>query len=333
MQIFRRFKQFLKHFLPSSAMTLNSRLDDIEGELYEQRMLTLQLMMQIQRLSGKGRDELLTRTYGRAYRLSHVLPHGKLHFEMDLCGHCNLKCEGCAHFSPLAGESFTDLDEARKSFERLSELAGGEVEYIHLLGGEPLLHPQVTDFFEMARECFPVGRIELVTNGVLLPTMPESFWQVAAKERITISVTKYPIKLDIEKIFELASKHDVTLQFYNHSDEGELCFQKLTLDLSGGQDATESFMDCYLANECIFLKDGRLYPCSIISHVNYFNDYFDQNLPVTQEDSIDIWEAQSLEEIMDFVSRPVPFCRFCNIRSRQGGQKWKMGKQEISEWT
>ncbi|MDR2096978.1 MAG: 4Fe-4S cluster-binding domain-containing protein, partial [Spirochaetaceae bacterium] len=64
-------------------------------------------------------------------------------FQVLLCEHCNLNCKGCGACSPLAGESYLDPASYEKDCERLSALSGGIVEYIDLLGGEPLLHPEI----------------------------------------------------------------------------------------------------------------------------------------------------------------------------------------------
>lgn len=82
-----------------------------------------------------------------------------LNFEVSLTEHCNLNCVGCSHFSPLAEPAFADFDEVSRDSQRMAQLLNGKVRYIHLLGGEPLLHPDLIRFFGMARGCFPKGEI------------------------------------------------------------------------------------------------------------------------------------------------------------------------------
>ena len=337
-------KRFLKKFLPMSAKQSNFEFRCLEHEMAEQRMLTLQLMMQLQRLESSKdqnispsqlsrKQELLAASKGRVNCIKHITPHTKLRFEIDLVGHCNMTCAGCAHFSPLCKEEFVNLLETKLDFERLSELFGGEVEYIHLLGGEPLLHPQIAELAEMARYYFPIGRIEIVSNGTLLPNQDKHFWEVCRDKNITLSVTKYPTSFAYEELPALAALHGVKFQFYNHSADETVTFNKLKLDLSGNQDPDLNFLNCYLANECIFLKKGRLYPCSIISHIGYFNDYFKQDLPVTGRDSIDIYDVQNKDEILNFLAQPVPFCAYCDIAGRKHSLSWRPTEKDISEWT
>lgn len=62
--------------------------------------------------------------------------------------HCNLKCAGCTHFSSIAKEEYLDIGEFQKDITRISELTNSRARFINLLGGEPLLHPQVEAFFQ-----------------------------------------------------------------------------------------------------------------------------------------------------------------------------------------
>lgn len=336
-------KRFLKKFLPMSARQSNFEYRCLEQQMAEQRMLTLQLMMQLQRVEESKdpnaslsqlsrKQELLAATQGRPGRIRHITPHTKLRFEIDVAGHCNMVCAGCAHFSPLCREDFADLTETERDFARLSQLFGGEVEYIHLIGGEPLLHPQIAEFAALARRYFPIGRIEIVTNGTLLPRQDKSFWQTCRDCDIILSVTRYPTSFKYEELPALAALHGVQFQFYNHSGEETVTFNKLKLSPLGGHDPDRNFLNCYLANECIFLYQGRLYPCSVISHIRYFNEYFNQDIPVTDKDSIDIYAAQTKKEILDFLAQPVPFCAYCDIGGRKHSLPWRLTKREISEW-
>lgn len=337
-------KRFLKKFLPMSARQSNFEFRCLEHQLAEQRMLTLQLMMQVQRLEAYGdpnyspeklsrKQSLLAASKGKPGCIRHITPHTKLRFEIDLAGHCNLSCAGCAHFSPLCQEEFADFSETERDFTRLSQLFGGEVEYIHLLGGEPLLHPQISEFIALARRCFPKGRIEIVTNGILLSQQDKQFWQACHDCDITLSVTRYPISFDYDELSVLAASHGVTFQYYNNSGTETVTFNKLKLDLLGGYDSERNFLNCYLANECIFLNRGRLYPCSVISHVRYFNEFFQRNLPVTHQDSIDIYAVQNGREILEFLAQPVPFCAYCNVEGRKQNLPWRTTSWDISEWT
>ncbi|MDR0328557.1 MAG: hypothetical protein LBI05_09715 [Planctomycetaceae bacterium] len=107
--------------------------------------------------------------------VSHITPRARLrNFEVHLVEHCNLKCQCCNHYAPIAEERFLDMETFEKDFERMSLLTGANVEFIRLLGGEPLLHPNLLQFFPIARRLFPNRywiNVEKATTG-----LPVSIW-------------------------------------------------------------------------------------------------------------------------------------------------------------
>lgn len=44
----------------------------------------------------------------------------QIRFIVDIVVHCNLNCKGCGHFSPLASESFLDLETFENDLRRLN---------------------------------------------------------------------------------------------------------------------------------------------------------------------------------------------------------------------
>ena len=44
--------------------------------------------------------------------------------DVQVCGHCNLRCAGCMHFAPTSGESFLDLDEYERDLGQFSRIEG-----------------------------------------------------------------------------------------------------------------------------------------------------------------------------------------------------------------
>jgi hypothetical protein len=264
-------------------------------------------------------------------------PTGRtLHFEVALTAHCNLNCQNCNHFSPLSEKWFADLNTFSKDIERLSSLFGKKAAWIHLLGGEPLLHPEVEKFFAVARSAFPNARIQLVTNGLLLSQKKDSFWQECFTQNIEISVTVYP---GMEKQFKTARNKgisfgvDVTV-FGGAEVISDKTSSHFPLDLTGSQSYKESFLQCPLPpGKCSQVYEGHLYPCAHAAYIHRFNNYFGQSLPTCEEDSLDIHTAKNAKEIMDFLARPIPFCRFCNVKKISHNHLWGQTKKDIREWT
>ena len=252
---------------------------------------------------------------------------------IHLADHCNLNCRGCDNFSPLAPEVFADISVVEKDLKRISELSKGRVCEIQLLGGEPLLHKRVNDFFNITRKYFPYTPIKMITNGLLLPSRNDEFWDCCRKNKIEIVVTKYPIKIDHNAIEQLVKSKNVKFNFYGRTDIVSKSMQCMPLDISGSQNARDSFLRCSAANRCIALDNGKIYTCTTIPYIKYFNQKFNQNLEVTENDYIDIHKAESFDEIMKFLSNPMPFCRFCNQKEIIWDIGYGVSNNNIEEWT
>ena len=74
-----------------------------------------------------------------------------------------------------ADKEFPDFDEMDRDLKRISELTHAEVNEIVVSGGEPLLNKDINDSLTMVRKHFPETNIKLITNGLLVKKMPESF--------------------------------------------------------------------------------------------------------------------------------------------------------------
>lgn len=256
----------------------------------------------------------------------------KIQFEVHLANHCNLNCQMCDHFSPIAKESFLSPTSYESDITRLGNIFDHQAAYIRLLGGEPLLHPRVPQFFSLTRMHFPHCSLELYTNGLLLLSQTEDFWAACRKFSVKIVVTKYPICFDYGATEKLAQKYQVEFAYTCEHGEPIKTSWRLPLDIIGQQDPNDSFKKCDMGNVCVFLKDGRLYPCTVAPNAFNFNQYFHQKLEISDNNSIDIYTTGS-KEILEFLARPIPFCKYCNVDSRQENIPWRVSKKNISEWT
>jgi len=265
--------------------------------------------------------------------------------QFDIAHHCNLNCQCCTHFSPISDKYLLDINEFERDIKRLADLTDCNVN-LNLMGGEPLLHPQLVDFCRIAREILPTSRIVITTNGLLLVKKENdqngNLWQAIKDYDVTLHVTTYPIKLDYNAIDEKAKKYGI--KYHRFVEAGEVIrkeknnvstVEKVTtlfpFDLNGNVPKYQ-FIGCYDFHRCIGLIHGKLYTCPIIPGAEYFNKYFHQNLEVTQNDYIDIYEAKSFEEIAEFLSHKPYFCRYCNVKGRHS-LPWAISKRVITEWT
>lgn len=252
--------------------------------------------------------------------------------ELNIVNHCNLDCRFCFHFSCVAPEYVVPLETLEKDLRCFSDVMRDSLGTLKVIGGEPLLHPNLEEILVLGRTHFPNATIWLVSNGVLLQKKPENFWLTCKENDIVIVVTKYPINLDFEKMEELAQSHGVRFQFTNGIGTVKT-MNKLPLNLKGTCDPKVSFDHCHMGKNCPMLLHGKLYLCPVAAKVYTFNEVFEQNIEITKEDYIDIYSNPTLEDITAFRSKPAPFCKYCNITEVVTELPWERTKGAMEDWT
>lgn len=261
------------------------------------------------------------------------IPKKNLEFVVDLAEHCNLNCQNCDHFSPLAEEHFTDINIFERDIKRISEIMGDKVSCVDLEGGEPLLNEDVSKYIEIVHKYLPETQVQIFTNGILLEKMSQEFWETCHNHNVTLEITKYPIKFDYDKVKTLAEANKVNFRYFRGDVVVKTSMHK-PLDLEGKQDKYRNFNACYMANgNCPMLKNGKLYGCTLTPNIDTFNKYFGKDIEVTKKDYIDIYDDISAEDVFEFLCNPTPVCRYCKVNEWTYDNEWKTTTRKIEEWT
>lgn len=257
----------------------------------------------------------------------------KIKFEINLAEHCNLNCRSCSNFSNIAEPELVSIESFTSDMKRMGELFGHVCERIYLIGGEPLLHPEICAMMKIARENFTEGNIFVYTNGILLGKQEDKFWETCRDNNIDILISAYPIKLDMESIRSSAEKFGVSVKWALNQKENERnIFTVEAINLAGTGNVKLNFAMCSRACGCITLKHGRLFTCTFAAHVEHFNKRFGQNVNITEADYIDIYKTDDPDEILRRLSEPIPACRYCDKLKLPKTITWGHTKQEMSEW-
>lgn len=263
-----------------------------------------------------------------------LLGHEKptlFHLDVHLTDHCNLNCRGCEHYSSISKPVFADFEEVRADLARLASLFK-TIEQIYLLGGEPLLHPQVNDFIYGTRELFPATRLYLMTNGILVTRMDDDFWKALADTKTTLLCDSYPINIDRARINELGVLHGVTIEWMAETSE----FFKIPVDVTGSQNAAASFNRCRGLSNCAIVRDGKIYPCAHIAYAHILIDEFGEErdldaLVPREGDFVDIYKTDNGDEIIDALMSPSPWCANCAFDDFST-YEWGRTDRDPREW-
>ena len=82
---------------------------------------------------------------------------------------------------------------------------------------------------------------------------------------------------------------------------------------------------------CTTLRNGKIYLCPIVANIHIINKHFNTKFNVSEKDYIDIYKVKNIKEILKFLHKKIPFCRYCDF-SKPSIAIWTISKKELSEW-
>ena len=309
--------------------SVDKKVVDVKDEIREAREMTIREV----KIAAKYPDKIVReiRKYEKKLirssmqpRLSRVIAH--------IIDFCNLNCKGCNTFSPLADKTLVSHETIIKDLHQISSLTKNQLAELTIRGGEVLLHPNLLQVLHDARKIFPNADIDFITNGVLLLFQSDEFWNVCKDNKIKIRITKYPIDLDFDRIEQIAESNQIELAYFNNTGEITKTLYKSPMDPLGLQDPVRSFWDCNFINKCVVLFEGKIFPCPLMPGAMHFNRKFGTKMDIEEGDYFDIYKSDDVSELLEFLCKPKPFCRFCKITERIKGIPWEVSKREMSEW-
>lgn len=91
--------------------------------------------------------------------------------DLHIADACNLHCEQCDHFSDLSFSTLHSPQTLRAWCEPWSSRIIPQS--FHILGGEPMMNPDVVEIVYLMREMWPDSNIVLWSNGLLAKKFPD----------------------------------------------------------------------------------------------------------------------------------------------------------------
>lgn len=173
--------------------------------------------------------------------------------EIHIVDHCNLDCIGCSHESPLVPNWFESPNKLKRDLSLLWNWY--QAPLIKLLGGEPLLHPKISEIISIVK-MMTQSRVRVVTNGILLK---KQFKRLYGIDEIHISVYPNTIIHSNDDLIQIAAELSVpvTIQRFKF-------FRWHRSPPRNNLNMTKRiFNTCqiYHSWQCHTLRDGWLYPC------------------------------------------------------------------------
>lgn len=184
--------------------------------------------------------------------------------ELHVVEHCNLRCAQCCNVSPYLDERVSSAAEVRAACDRIAEVLRPSV--LKIMGGEPLLHPDLPGVLRAVRASGVAPRVRLFTNGLLLRTMTDETF--ALLDEITVSsYASAPVKAEIVAETEArARRFDVVLNVKDVTTFTTV----LSASPRSDEEVQRAYDACWLRHRCLVVRDGVFYKCT---RAAYHADY------------------------------------------------------------
>jgi len=225
--------------------------------------------------------------------------------EAHIVDHCNLTCAECCSLSPLLPKWWATPKELARDLQIATRYL--EPRTFKLVGGEPLLHPKISEMARVARDSGIAPRISLTTNGVLLDRTDDALWE--ALDAMTVSLYPSPALSaeTIERATQRAAHFGVEMNWKRQEqfvimDKGERCTDEATTE--------DIYKRCWLRERCHTIRNGLFYTCTRPPHMRTL---FDENESFSH-DGYSLVDGASARGLVAYLTReqPLEACAYCH---------------------
>ncbi len=235
-------------------------------------------------------------------------------FELHVTEHCNLRCAHCCNTSPYLSHKTLAPAAIASTLSIMSKVLHADV--FKIMGGEPLLHPEITEVLRVVKASGVGDMVRLFTNGLLLSTMDDAFWREL--DHLTVSsYTSAPVKPDhIRLIEEKAREFDVVLNIKPVDAFSQVMHNAQRHDVAAIQ---QTWDHCWLRHRCLVARDGRFFICTRSAYLTDLHDRVALTEPFADpgrrrdEDSVAVSDPDLADKVLLLLNRSEPLhaCKFC----------------------
>jgi len=244
---------------------------------------------------------------------------------------CNLSCHGCTNYSDLVHSGYVTWADGRRQIEAWLERVN--ILDFGILGGEPLVNPEVDKWIVGLRELMPEAQIRFTTNGI---NLNKKFHVIKLLHDIGNCVIKIGVHVDdpkleqtIHRIYESYAWKPVTeygIQRYVTGDRVRFHVKRPNVFwktyrgdyanmMPHDSDPAEAFKQC-CQQTCPLLYNGKIYKCSTAGLLEdtlarFNNPNYDQWVPLIDKGLNPNCSNNELQQFLDNFGKPNNICRQC----------------------
>jgi len=244
---------------------------------------------------------------------------------------CNLSCAGCTNYSDLTHSGYVRWVDMKQQLE--SWLAVIDIPDFGIMGGEPLVNPEIRQWLHGVRELMPASQIRFTTNGLLLDKyfdvvdLAHDIGNIVFK--ITVHQDTAELENTIDRIFKRYAWEPVTeygirrwvgangVRFQVNRPEVFLkTYQGTYADMRPWANNPADSFDSCIQQTCPLLHQGRIYKCSTQGLLKETLEKFNNpNLDSWQPYLVDGIGPDSdgtvIKSFIDNFAKPHSMCSMC----------------------
>lgn len=261
------------------------------------------------------------------------------HAEFHITNHCNINCERCTRFNNYNFRGHYDWLEHADTYRRWAQHVNFET--LGILGGEPLMNPNIIDWIKAIRSWWPNVTLSIGTNGTLL-TKIKNLYETVRDNRVKINISVhnydwipsiienlkdfYPgdygiTELDDKIFFTKIAKdtHGVTVIIKKYNS---MTVAPIYIDQTGRAKLHESDIkkahDTCGMKSCHQFVNGKLYKCSVPPMLNEFIKQFPLKVSEFDRSIIERPGGLTVDEFISdavagiqYLQGSIAHCKFC----------------------
>ena len=222
--------------------------------------------------------------------------------EMSIIDSCNLNCKGCNHYAAIFPKRVPDFDARIKDILKLREIYDDVIEF-GLIGGEPLLNPDTDLYIKRIKKILPNTKLQMVTNGLLIPTIPEKILQTIRNYGVLLVISEYiPTSKIMDKIEERLRKFKIDYEI-RAVDIKKKFYKTLSLTKDS------RYPKKCISRGCTNIWEGKIARCPTVLYIEELNRKFGTQFPSEGIYNLsDYTDGKSLNEDL---SKKLPLCDYC----------------------
>jgi organic radical activating enzyme len=238
------------------------------------------------------------------------------YLEIDIAIGCNLKCVHCSHLSPFR-KGIVPADDVIHWFQLWSEKIAPKK--LNLLGGEPLLHPELPRILRETKRIWSQTEIGLVSNGFMFSKVSADVFEALEETQISVTISDHSANESERRAFiEAVSRlrnHSFAYKIRKSNRKWRVQYNQTTEGIpTMFSSDPKTAWDICTGKTCIALAHNKLYKCAVLASI--IEGVSETTFSPAHWSSALTYKPLTLEadsqEIAEHLSRrQVPACSIC----------------------